>query len=295
MSEISKELGSFLDIKEEEDPEIIKQLNGLDCKKNAVFLTLIAPYGSVKISPSKEVSASLGISEEFGVETAIEDIRESTSCKNLVLLVNSPGGFVGSSYKIAKALRKNFDKITVFIPHIAASGGTLLSLSGNEIVMGMMSQLGPIDPSTDGKPALCVVRGFENITSEFEKISESDAPYPWKVLAQKYSAIELDEAYSSLMSIENYAKEILILGKLDATLAQKIASHLVRGFLTHGDVIDFDKAKEIGLNIVEHSKYKKEWEILRSWLGKYLLTSSDKHIIRYYVSDECKKEAKQDV
>ncbi len=56
-----------------------------------------------------------------------------------------------SSYKIAHALRKTFNKIIVFVRHIAASGGTLLALTGNKIVMGMMSQLSPLDPQAESE------------------------------------------------------------------------------------------------------------------------------------------------
>ena len=88
----------------------------------------------------------MGLSEEFAVETAINHIQTRTDVRKLLLLVNSPGGLVQSSYKIARALRKAFKEIIVFVPHIAASGGTLLAVTGNKIVMGMMSQLSPLDP-----------------------------------------------------------------------------------------------------------------------------------------------------
>ncbi|MBN1431142.1 MAG: hypothetical protein JW931_00035 [Methanomicrobiaceae archaeon] len=92
-----------LDVSEEKDPEITKAF----CENSIpgdVFLSIIAPYVGVKISPSKEVMASIGISEEFGVETAIEQIMEcGTNCKTLYLLLNSPGGLVTSSYKVARA------------------------------------------------------------------------------------------------------------------------------------------------------------------------------------------------
>ncbi|MHC1566328.1 MAG: hypothetical protein ACXQTD_00935 [Candidatus Syntropharchaeia archaeon] len=36
--------------------------------------------------------------------------------RNLILVINSFGGGVSSSFKIAYALWKNFDDITVFVP-----------------------------------------------------------------------------------------------------------------------------------------------------------------------------------
>jgi len=78
------------------------------------------------------------------VEDSILNIQKTRQIDKLLLL-NSFGGQVSSSFKVAQAIRKNFKYITVFIPHIAASGGTLIVLCGNELVMGDMSNLTPID------------------------------------------------------------------------------------------------------------------------------------------------------
>jgi len=59
------------------------------------------------------------------------------------LLLHSYGGGVDSAYMIAKTLRKNFSKIRVYIPHVAASGATLIAISADEIVMGEISRLSP--------------------------------------------------------------------------------------------------------------------------------------------------------
>ena len=50
-----------------------------------------------------------------------------------------------SAYKIARAVRESFDDLVTFVPHVAASGGTLLALTGNEIVMDLMSHITPLD------------------------------------------------------------------------------------------------------------------------------------------------------
>ncbi len=295
MVEITKELKEIIDVEEETNLEVVEKLEKLACKDDTIFLSLIAPYVGKKITPSKEAMASLGLSEEFGVETVIENIKEKTDCKNLILLINSPGSLVQSSYKIARAIRKNFDKIIVFIPHIAASGGTLIALIGNEIVMGMMSQLSPIDPINGGRSALSVVRGFRNITNIFKTMPEEDAPYPLKILAENLEASELDEAFSSLSMVEEHAKEILEMGGIKTADAEKISKSLVQDFLVHEQVINEDTAKRLGLNIINHSKYKEEWQVIRTWLSKYLLTSAGRHIIRYYISKKCKnKEVKED-
>jgi hypothetical protein len=296
MPKLTQSMQDVLDVAEEDDPDIIKSFKE-NSKANDVFLSMIATYSGVKVSPSRERTASMGIYEEFGIESAIEEIKKRCpKPKNLYLMINSPGGLVSSSYKVARALRKNFDNIIVFVPHIAASGGTLVALTGNEIVMGMMSQITPLDPHSSSGSALSVVRGFRFANAFFINTSEEDAPYSFKVLADKYNAEKLDGAISSLELMKSYVKEILT----DSMMAddimsedepneftqkiEKIASDMVEGFLTHGEVINLDKAKSIGLNVVSNTEYTGLWITFRRLLENYLLQSADKHIIRYWIN-----------
>jgi len=289
MVKLNEAMEKILDVSEETNKDIIESLKA-NSKANDAFIAIIAPYAGVKVTPSKIKSASMGISEEFGIESVIEEIKErEKQCENLYVLINSPGGLVSSSYKVARALRKNFKDIVVFVPHIAASGGTLISLIGNKIVMGMMSQLTPLDPQSGEGSALNIVRGHRNVTNYFSDRSEMDAPYTYKVLAEKIDAAQLDSAHSALDLMNEYVSEILAASGYDADKIGGISLKLVRGFKTHQDVINLDSAQKIGLNAVAYTEYPKLWEISRQWLSVYLLKSADKHVIRYWINggDTC--------
>jgi hypothetical protein len=82
-----------------------------------------------------------------------------------------------------------------------------------------------------------------------------------------------------------YAEEILA-GSHGKEKSRTIAEKLVTGFLTHEEVINFDRAKNLGLNVIDHEKYLDVWGIFREWLGEYLLKSTDKHIIRYIIPEK---------
>lgn len=283
-------LEQIIDVSEENNSQMKESLEKISQKEKAVVLAFIAPYIGRQISPTKVISAELGISEEFAIETAIEKIKEQTQCEKLILLINSPGGFVSSSYKVAKALRCNYKEIKVFVPHIAPSGGTLIALTGNQIVMGMMSQLSPIDPqgmsSGHSIAAKSVVDGFETITEFFKNTSEEDAPYTYKVLAEKYTAEKIDEAIASITLMQDYANEILLASGYAHEDATAIAGRLTLGFRNHGEVINYDKAKLAGLNVISNSCCAEDWRTMRKWLGEYLLQSADKHIIRFVISKD---------
>jgi ClpP class serine protease len=272
----------------EEKEEFEDELLEISQKNNSVIMAIVASYVGEKISPTKIQNAHVNVMDEFSVESAIEDIQRKTDCKKLMLLLNSPGGSVTSSYKIARALRTSFEDITVYIPHIAASGGTLIALIGNVIVMGIMSQLSPLDPIIDeigGRPisAKLIVDANNALTAFFETTSMEDAPYTTKILADKYDPVQIQEAESIMDLMERYISEMLKKSNYLESDCQRIAHQLVRGFSIHEEVITDLAAKELGLKIKSCTEYPKEWAIMRKWLGTLLLKSSGTHLIRYYL------------
>jgi hypothetical protein len=285
----------IIDVKEEDDQKLSEKLTQISKKHDAVLMACIAPYVGLKISPTKTINAQMGLSEEFAVETAINQIQAKTDVRKLMLLVNSPGGLVQSSYKVARALRKTFKEIIVFVPHIAASGGTLLALTGNKIVMGMMSQLSPLDPQAKieggAVSANSVVDAHQFVTRLFDDLSVEDAPYSYKALADKCDGVDIRDALASLSLMEEYILEILEDCGYSKEECKKLSHSIVRGFKTHDEVINIDKAKKLGLNVISHSDFPTEWNLFREWLAKYMLQSADKHVIRFVISENLTKQS----
>src|ERR1700716_4550551 len=76
----------------------------------------------------------------------------------LDLVLHTPGGLVLAALQIAKAVRDHKSKVTVFVPHYAMSGGTLIALAADEIVMCTHSVLGPVDPQVGQSPAASLIK-----------------------------------------------------------------------------------------------------------------------------------------
>jgi ClpP class serine protease len=74
------------------------------------------------------------------------------------MVLHTPGGLVLASLQIARALKAHRGKVTVFVPHYAMSGGTLIALAADEIVMDPHAVLGPVDPQLGQYPAASLVR-----------------------------------------------------------------------------------------------------------------------------------------
>src|SRR5512143_1505812 len=77
------------------------------------------------------------------------------------LVLHTPGGLVLATEQIAMALCRHPGKVTVFIPHYAMSGGTLLALAADEIVMDENAVLGPVDPQLGQWPANSILKAVE--------------------------------------------------------------------------------------------------------------------------------------
>jgi ClpP class serine protease len=79
-------------------------------------------------------------------EQILRAIRLTPDEMPIDLILHTPGGLVLASEQIAEALKKHPAKVTVFVPHYAMSGGTMISLAADEIVLDENAVLGPVDP-----------------------------------------------------------------------------------------------------------------------------------------------------
>jgi ClpP class serine protease len=79
-------------------------------------------------------------------EKVLRAIRFTSPEMPIDLILHTPGGLVLAAEQIALALKRHRGNVTVFIPHYAMSGGTLVALAADEIIMDPNAVLGPVDP-----------------------------------------------------------------------------------------------------------------------------------------------------
>ncbi len=99
-------------------------------------------------------------------QTIIAAIKETPPDKPIELILHTPGGLVLAAMQIARAVEKHPAKVTVYVPVYAMSGGTLIALAADEIVLGEFSVLGPIDPQIFGFPAASIVKAKDSKSPE---------------------------------------------------------------------------------------------------------------------------------
>jgi len=95
-------------------------------------------------------------------EAVLRAIRLTPDTVPIDLVAHTPGGLVLASEQIARALHRHPARVTVIVPHYAMSGGTLLALAADEIVMDENAVLGPVDPQIGQWPAASIIHVAES-------------------------------------------------------------------------------------------------------------------------------------
>jgi ClpP class serine protease len=149
------------------------------------------------------------------------------------LILHTPGGLVLASEQIARALQRHPAKVTVFVPHYAMSGGTLIALAADEIVMDENAVLGPVDPQLGQHPAASILRVLER-----KPISEIDDE----------TLMMADIAEKAIRQVKHTVCELLS-DKMSVEKAEEVAHTLASGVWTHDYPITVREARELGLPI----------------------------------------------
>lgn len=176
------------------------------------------------------VSNYIDIEDSEAVLRAIRLTPEETP---IDFILHTPGGLVLAAEQIAMALVEHKGKVTVFVPHYAMSGGTLLALAADEIVMDPNAVLGPVDPQIGDMPAASIVKVIElkrpdNVDDETLMLAD---------IAQK-----------SRIQVATFVAEVL-LKHLPKEKAAALATALSEGQWTHDFPITVTMARKLGLPV----------------------------------------------
>src|SRR5438874_12840229 len=128
-------------------------LNVISDKRNATVITLIHRQETISL-------LGIPIVRHIDIDDAqsvLRAIRETPAGNTIEIILHTPGGLVLAASQIAKALRDHDGRFVAVVPHYAMSGGTLIALAADEIVIEKHSALGPIDPQLGQYPAASLV------------------------------------------------------------------------------------------------------------------------------------------
>jgi hypothetical protein len=209
------------------------------------------------------------------VYDAIRKLNEK-ELENVDVIIFSGGGNADAAYHIGRMLHRSVKgNLTFIVPRLATSAATLLTFSGNRILMCSASELGPIDPQIEILPGRYVSARSLRETVELiidkiiskERIPKSTV----EAFLERLPLLEVVDYERLLDHIEMLVIDLLKLRMInDEQVAKNIADAFIRKFKYHGKSITIDECIELGLKVDELSgeelsliwEFNKQWEEL---------------------------------
>jgi ClpP class serine protease len=176
------------------------------------------------------MSGMIGLED---AQSIISAIKATPRDMPIDLVLHTPGGLVLAAMQIARAVEAHPARVTVFVPIYAMSGGTLIALAADEIVMGEFSMLGPIDPQIMGVSAASILAARD--AKPVEHVSD-------------LALVLADVSEKATAQIKRGAVEIMT-PRMDRAEAEALADTLTSGTWTHDYALTPEEATSLGLSI----------------------------------------------
>lgn len=210
--------------------------------------------GKTQLAQQHPEAFSINDNDKNGFMATIHSMDRS---KGLDLVLHTPGGDVAAAESLVSYLRALFGPdLRAIVPQLAMSAGTMLACACKEIVMGLHSSLGPVDPQLGGLPAHGIVEEFKLAAKE---VNEDPAKIPvWQPIIGKYHPTLIGECQKAIKWSRDLVHEWLKTGMfVNANTpgpderADKVLKELGDPALTlsHSRHIDYQRAHDIGLNV----------------------------------------------
>ena len=142
------------------------------------------------------------------------------------LVLHTLGGSIVAVDHIAHMVRMYDGPITAHVPYMALSGGTMIALAADEIVMEPTAILGPVDPQINGFPAVALMELVKR--KSIDEIED-----PWLLLES--------ESRKALAETRAFVRRM--------TDSPAALDRLTSGETTHARAISYDEARAIGLRV----------------------------------------------
>lgn len=204
-------------------------IRGIERKRRSRVITMIHRQ-------EKRSLFGMNVSHMIDLEDAqsiISAIKATPDDKPIDLVLHTPGGLVIAAMQIARAVEAHPAKVTVFVPIYAMSGGTLIALAADEIVMGEFSMLGPIDPQIMGISGASIVAARD--AKPIEHVSD-------------IALVLADVSDKAINQVKRGAVEIMT-PRIERKTAEALADKLASGNWTHDYALTPAEATELGVEV----------------------------------------------
>ena len=167
-------------------------------------------------------------------EAILRAIELTDSNVPIDLIVHTPGGLVLAAEQIANALLHHEAEVTAMVPHYAMSGGTLIALAADRILMARSAVLGPVDPQIGQHAAASIVAAVER--KDVNKVDDE-------------TLIMADMSKKALAQVRTFVVGLLVGNGASPEDADRLAGTLSEGRWTHDYPITPQEATDLGLRV----------------------------------------------
>jgi ClpP class serine protease len=172
-------------------------------------------------------------------ERVLRAIRSAQKNVPIDIILHTPGGLALAATQIAMALKSHPAKKTVIVPHYAMSGGTLIALASDKIIMDPHAALGPVDPQLGDAQGSYPATSLIEVVGK-KKIDEIDDK----------TLIYAEEAKKAMSQMRRLIADILD-GKCDKEKQEMIIEEFVSGKYTHDRPFMAEQARSLLGNCIE--------------------------------------------
>ena len=188
-------------------------------------------------NPAKTANNPISGLINYDDKDAFIEATQGIAGDELDILLHSPGGLAEAAESIVALLRAQFKHIRYIVPSMAKSAATMLALSGNEIIVGVSSELGPIDPQMQtGRgfaPAQAILDQFKQAQSELK--ADPSALPAWLPILQQYGPSLLQECNHHI------------------ALSERLVSTWLAAYMFNGDADRDQHAKDVAAKLNDHA------------------------------------------
>lgn len=207
----------------------VKLIQAIEVKRESRLITLIHRQEAISIL-GLPISRYISIEDS---EQVLRAIRMTPDDMPIDILLHTPGGLVLASEQIAHALLRHPAKVSVLVPHYAMSGGTMIALAADDIIMDGNAVLGPVDPQLGQYPAVSIISAVKR-----KNINRVDDE----------TLILADMAQKAMRQVEEFLVQLMT-KRMPPDKAKILAHTLSEGRWTHDFPITYDRLKEMELPV----------------------------------------------
>lgn len=207
--------------------EEVQQANCLDRKTTEYLKKLQEKTGRNIVVYFSAWQQKVGIGGDYSITDDdrngfMSALKGLDKTRGLDLILHTPGGDLSATTSIVEYLYAFFNgDIRVIVPSTAMSAGTMIACAAKEIIMGLHSNLGPIDPQINGAPANEYI---ELLKKAQDDIANNRNINYWIQILQKYAPTFYGVCEKAIKMSKKYAFDWLKRGMMSGGCDEDINS-----------------------------------------------------------------------